>query len=477
MNNKIFEELPARKSSPAVATSSKGGGPNNPKDKMEQRISQAASDIRYRARREGVDIKQAFSQYMQNSSLNPQERTAVKVKIFPKGGAVKENYQVEDLATDTITSAFAKVFFEGVTREQESIHLDYIQELTETEDRKYKIRVTDKNSGKSYVRYATREKISQLRANPNISSVEMTEYGEPYEGEKSKGEQTAKAKAGKGLDPVGKEDSDVNNDGKVDKTDKYLKNRRDVRGAAIANEGFLGELNTQDGNTKKLQPMPKGVKNKVVVNPPSGTIVSHNKLEGNVIIEKAPSGKKFERMVKHIKSGYAKDGLTDKEKSIAYATAWKSKNMQDQNEETECGTETKKKGANEVDSRSIPTTVNNIKNRLRAAGMKNPMVMVTNEEIVDEASAAAKRGLSEPHRGMKDVNARVAGEKRKTHLGRQSLEKQADSHRERQTPEAQAKSKEKSSDLERINRINARPRTTKEKGLFGAITKSGRLGS
>ena len=32
--------------------------------------------------------------------------------------------------------------------------------------------------------------------------------------------------AKKKLDPVGKEDSDVNNDGKVDKSDSYLKNRR-----------------------------------------------------------------------------------------------------------------------------------------------------------------------------------------------------------------------------------------------------------
>ena len=31
-----------------------------------------------------------------------------------------------------------------------------------------------------------------------------------------------------GLDPVGKEDTDINNDGKVDKSDKYLKNRRKV---------------------------------------------------------------------------------------------------------------------------------------------------------------------------------------------------------------------------------------------------------
>ena len=41
--------------------------------------------------------------------------------------------------------------------------------------------------------------------------------------------------------------------------------------------------------------------------------------------EKAPPGAKFERMVKHIKAGYAKDGLTAKEKGIAYATAWKAK--------------------------------------------------------------------------------------------------------------------------------------------------------
>lgn len=45
------------------------------------------------------------------------------------------------------------------------------------------------------------------------------------------------------------------------------------------------------------------------------------------VSEKAPPGDKYERMVKDIKSGYAKDGkLTKKEKSIAYATAWKAKN-------------------------------------------------------------------------------------------------------------------------------------------------------
>ena len=44
-------------------------------------------------------------------------------------------------------------------------------------------------------------------------------------------------------------------------------------------------------------------------------------------MEKAPPGAKAERMVKHIKKNYSKDGkLTPTEKSIAYATAWKAHN-------------------------------------------------------------------------------------------------------------------------------------------------------
>jgi hypothetical protein len=49
--------------------------------------------------------------------------------------------------------------------------------------------------------------------------------------------------------------------------------------------------------------------------------------------ESAPPTAKGERMVKHIKKGYADDGkLTDKERSIAYATAWKQHNK-DKNED------------------------------------------------------------------------------------------------------------------------------------------------
>ena len=51
------------------------------------------------------------------------------------------------------------------------------------------------------------------------------------------------------------------------------------------------------------------------------------RLRAAAVKEEAPKGKKYERMIKHIKKSYAKDGaLTKDEKSIAYATAWKHKN-------------------------------------------------------------------------------------------------------------------------------------------------------
>jgi len=53
------------------------------------------------------------------------------------------------------------------------------------------------------------------------------------------------------------------------------------------------------------------------------------------VSEKAPPGAKFERMVKHIKKGYAKGGLSKQEKSIAYATAWKAYKKNEETETTE----------------------------------------------------------------------------------------------------------------------------------------------
>lgn len=53
----------------------------------------------------------------------------------------------------------------------------------------------------------------------------------------------------------------------------------------------------------------------------SGPIRKAPAYEETEIQEVAPPGKKYERMVKHIKKNYPKD-----KEGIAYATAWKHKN-------------------------------------------------------------------------------------------------------------------------------------------------------
>ena len=146
---------------------------------------------------------------MSNSSLSQAERTAVRDKLFGKeGGGVKEQFTVgaNDWATDNVANALYKVFVEN--DEVSDLELNYLNQLEEDAETKYQVRVTDKN-GKVYTRTATRTKITQLRQNPNIKSVEMSDHGEPYEGERKKGTETAKAKGGGKLDPVGKEDADI----------------------------------------------------------------------------------------------------------------------------------------------------------------------------------------------------------------------------------------------------------------------------
>ena len=125
-----------------------------------------------------------------------------------------------------------------------------MEELRGLDDKKYKIRVTDPKTGNSYVRYGTREKITQLRA--KSLKVEMTEYGDPREGERKRGEDTARATGGgrrgrKRLDPVGKEDGDIDNDGDKDKSDAYLMKRRNAIGAAIKNRNTVSASYEPEG--------------------------------------------------------------------------------------------------------------------------------------------------------------------------------------------------------------------------------------
>ena len=240
-----------------------------------------------------------------------------------------EDYvDVSKLVADTTASAMFKVFVEHHKKDADGnvIPHEDEEEITEEESKEktYKVRVTDKGTGNSYVRNATRAKIAELRNNPNISSVEMTEYGEVTKSEKYKGKQTAKAKGGGGLDPVGKEDGDINNDGKKDGTDKYLMNRRKAIGKAMAKkesyswkEAFSGLIEKKQEEDKKITG--KGVNNKNLI-------------------------KVFPDEVKE-----------------EVADEVKAKNEKDPS--------SKAKKKEEEDPRSMPTKVNLMKNKLRAMGV------------------------------------------------------------------------------------------------------------
>ena len=106
----------------------------------------------------------------------------------------------------------------------------------------------------------------------------MTGYGDEIKSNKSKG---------KGLDPVGKEDSDVDNDGDVDKSDKYLMKRRKAIGKAISTR--KEEVEVPSGDLKKL--VKKAVKELILM---LMVCVDHNDPKAGKFGEFVPSadGKK-----------------------------------------------------------------------------------------------------------------------------------------------------------------------------------------
>ena len=101
--------------------------------------------------------------------------------------------------------------------------------------------------------------------------------GKGWEKGEVSGKFKRKKKVKESLDPVGKEDDDIDNDGDVDKSDSYLKHRRKVRGSAIGKkvtkEGFsnwredLIEVISEVENSDRKVKERSGIKNNVKINP------------------------------------------------------------------------------------------------------------------------------------------------------------------------------------------------------------------
>jgi hypothetical protein len=543
MTTKIFEELPSRNNKPT--NSNLGGqGSSDMKAKTEKRVSQAASDIRYKAESEKKPIAQAFKEYMANSSLSGQERNMVKAKIF--GKTMAEDYNIEQFASSSVANALFKVFVEGVENSS-TLGEEYLEELMKKNTKGetlYWVKVQYKN-GSSYTRWADRSRMREILSNPNVESVEMVDSRPPRDQEDrstkdrdgdGKVESGAKEHAGlvhnaiqrkRGGIPDGKDTSSVKEDLDFLEEKKKKDKKYDVmRGKGNAsrvklfpeiNKSHNEEVNLENGYSKFL----------------------------NMIQEKtltAAETAKKEEIVKALKPEY---GKTNKTYAIATSVAKKVA------EETACDSSEPQR-----DVRGDYAKTNLIKNKLRSAlGVKNPIVMVSNEEnvkeglglsvgiskavgqigsnprtsseqgaknfqknvtdpvgkavkgavravvqpannssaaqkarenkyrpeevelereLVDEASAAAKRGLPEPHRGPNYVTP----EMRQTPQGQRYLKAKADRHRKLQTPEEQEKAKSNASERERIGREGKRPLTKKQRRMAAAVYgSSGSLGT
>ena len=404
MTKKIFEELPARKHAPAKAApaaAEKGTG-SVEGEGSEKKIRQAVYDIRYRARREGIDLRAAYSQYMSNSNLTAPEQAAVRAKLFGKdGGGAKKEVKEERTAADPgmkkrmgqqppedqrvksripskkemqtqsydatmsdgASSAVAKAMFKVFAEVKEEV----IQE-DETSEKKYKVRVIDEKSGRSYVSYADREKITALRAKG--LKVEMTEHGDPYEGKKKEG--------GK-MDPVAKKpsdrDGDVNNDGKKDGTDKYIYNRRDAINAAIAKKKAMKEEFLVDGTTSTEGQNKGKITGEKVDNYKSGAVKVMKS------VEESKSKKLFLDMIAEKKKADACAHNGKGEECEVHGMKACPDTVEEEVKNCGCGKNPcvtygeSKEDKKEITPGERATYRTLLKNKLRAMGMKNPLIM------------------------------------------------------------------------------------------------------
>ena len=151
------------------------GATGGARDKLEKQARQLAYDTKYKVKQAlsaksggKVDPAAVSKMYLSQLAKSP---APPAVKALAKKKLMGEEYiDVKGFVIDSVTDALLKVFVEK-TEETEAI-------VEESDEKKFHIKVTDKKTGNSYHRYATRTKIAELRANPNIATVEMSHQGE-----------------------------------------------------------------------------------------------------------------------------------------------------------------------------------------------------------------------------------------------------------------------------------------------------------
>ena len=399
MGKHIFEEGP-RKGHAAGDSS------------VEQQASQLASDIKYKARQKmkqtaGSDRSPAQVQALYRQLLNASPapgavKSIVKKKLF--GEQVETGVvPVSETLANSKSSVFARVFVEGGGQEEEVIEEDANQ--------KFIVRVTDKATGNTSYRKADRAKISQLRANPNISSVEITgrkKADDAYEG----GDKKAK--------------KDYDGDGKIESGSKehagavHNAIQRKKGGVADGKDTRKEEViyEKEENNGKKIDVM-KG-KNTVKVNPSLGESIRaeldalkfERIQEQEDAMKKKQEEKKKEQLAQQQEKKDKMMRMRILRNKMMAARAGTEVNASHQpegdlisDECDKCGGDhdTKDHGKKEdEDPRSMKTKINLSRNKLRAMGLKMSYDM--EGESIDEVMSPKEQGESERARSSSTLD-------------------------------------------------------------------------
>ena len=369
---------------------------------IEKSARQLVYDSRYKVsqklgkKKKEIDPRTFDAMVLQQISKSKGPAVARAKQMVSKKAAVAEDFipMMEDAASSSVANAMFKVFVEG-TKKEEVIDLPYLNQLAEEQEKKYKIRVTDPKTGNSYVRWATLEKRTQLRAKG--LKVELTKHGETREDEARRGEQTAHALGG-----GGKAKRDYDGDGKIESPAKEhagavhnaIQRRRGLKPDGQDTSSIKEDTTSTEGqNAKKIDVMKSGEVNKVTVFPQdsvepqigSGVVRAGVEYDGPFLSEMAKSKaqQRFMGMVYARKKGAMKKGEASPEVEAA------AKGMS--KKEAKKFAKTKHKGlpghvkeaadcGSGEDQRGKYAKDQVLKNKIRAGlGIKNPLIMVASE--------------------------------------------------------------------------------------------------
>jgi hypothetical protein len=383
---------------------------------IEKAASQLVSDTKYKVKQRLGDnvnkmapaaLIKAYMEQLSKSPAGPVRNLAQK-KLT--GGGMKEDHNIGALASSSVANALFKVFVEGVGKEELTLGEEYLEEMMKKNrngETLYWVKVYYKN-GTTYTRWADRARMSEIRSNPNVDSVEMVDSKPPenqrdqsskkdYDGDGNV-ESGAKEHAGsvhnaiqrkRGGTPDGKDTSSVKEDVDFFEEDKK-KDKKDRK---------FEVMRGNEKNTDRIKLFPET-----------------SKVNEEVVSETAVSTaqQKFMGMVHAYKKGEMKNASSEVKKTAKEISGTEAKKFAStkheglpkhvQKEETACDS-----SESQRDARGDYAKTNLIKNKLRSAlGVKNPIVMVSNEKDVKEGMGLSV-GISKLA-GQLNANPRTSAE-------------------------------------------------------------------